>query len=89
MNHAKKTTISALISATVFMQASGAAPPTDAMAFDQTHLKKQIDSLKVDGHYWHKISWKKSVSEGLAESIRTHKPVFLWAFIDLPDTERC
>jgi hypothetical protein len=52
-------------------------------------LRLQIHTLRAPDHYWHRIGWKKSVTEGLIESRRSHKPVFLWAFIDYPDEERC
>jgi hypothetical protein len=70
------------------IQASLALPLQES-SIDVDQLQKRIQSLSVADHYWHKISWKKSLQEGLVESSRTHKPVFLWAFIDLPDSERC
>lgn len=52
-------------------------------------LHAQIQKLRVADHYWHNITWRKSLIAGLTESRRTHKPVLVWAFIDYPDKERC
>ena len=79
----------------VSLFASAAGQPNAAFAQHTSvaatpdQLRQQIQSLRAPDHYWHKIVWKKSVTEGLIESRRSHKPVFLWAFIDYPDDERC
>jgi hypothetical protein len=79
----------ALSLALVQWQGALSAPVCQPAACQPDELKKQIQSLKVSDHYWHKIHWTKSVSEGLRESRASKKPVFVWAFIDYPDAERC
>ena len=54
-----------------------------------SQLQSEIEALRAPNHYWHRLSWKKSMIEGLAEARRTNKPIFVWAFIDMPDEERC
>jgi len=70
-------------------QPTTAAPPQATTAASPEQLRQQIQALRAPDHYWHKIKWKKSVTDGLIESRRSHKPIFLWAFIDYPDEERC
>lgn len=90
MNSQSKSLISALMLLFIMpLPASKGVPMKSSSILEPEQLRKQIESLRVSDHYWHKISWKKSLKEGLLESHRTNKPVFLWAFIDLPDTERC
>jgi hypothetical protein len=61
-------------------------PPTMASS---SQLHAQIEALRAPNHYWHRITWKKSLVEGLTEARRANKPVLVWAFIDNPDEERC
>ena len=70
-------------------QATSAASPPGAVTVEPDQLRQKIQSLRAADHYWHKIVWKKSITEGLIESKRSHKPLFVWAFIDYPDQERC
>jgi len=53
------------------------------------HLRTQIQAMRPANLAWHRIAWKTSLSQGLKEARQKHKPVFLWAFIHLPNDERC
>ncbi|HEY9793561.1 MAG TPA: hypothetical protein V6D22_24395 [Candidatus Obscuribacterales bacterium] len=79
-----RTSLNALFVAGLVMLASADPAPANA-----NPLQSQIESLRAPNHYWHRITWKKSLTEGLIEARRSNKPIFLWAFIDNPDEERC
>jgi hypothetical protein len=53
------------------------------------YLHAQIQAMRPANLAWHRIAWKTSLSQALKEARRKHKPIFLWAFIHLPNDERC
>lgn len=84
-----KRALAVLGALSLSLPGSLSAPVGGVVGWNAEQLKSRIESLRVSDHYWHKITWKKSVIEALIESNKTHKPIFMWAFIDMPDSERC
>lgn len=52
-------------------------------------LRSQIQAMRPADLAWHRIAWRTSLSQALKEARQKHKPIFLWAFIHLPNDERC
>lgn len=64
--------------------------PSDSSSSSSLELlRTQIQAMRPADLAWHRIAWKTSLSQALKEARQKHKPIFLWAFIHLPNDERC
>lgn len=53
-------------------------------------IRETVEALREKDVAWRQVEWRTCLLDGLAESLRTKKPLMLWIFIDRPiDDERC